>query len=213
MSIVKRALAAVVTVALSGSVALATATPAAADWYEDGVFALPYTDRLWLVDSSIDFARNLGYAEWEALGFPTPKTAQTDYVKYPWSPTVYAVTYLGDERPQWLWQQLSFEQWARAGYPTPRDAGWIDDSFYHQWATSNELFVMAPDMGIHKLTYSEWRASGFAPPVRRSDGFVTFAGSPTIYYVEDVAGRTGLYAMTYDQWRKEDFPTPQLVNW
>ncbi|MCF4120384.1 hypothetical protein L1785_05275 [Antribacter sp. KLBMP9083] len=215
MSILKKALAAVATVAVAGSMAVATATPAAADWYEDGVFSLRYTDSIWRVDSASDSAWPLTYEEWQALGFPTPKPAQTDYVKYPWSPTVYAVTFFGNERDEWHWEAITFEQWSRAGYPSPRNAGWIEGSEYFQWGTSSELFVWTPaDDVVHKLTYSQWQASGFMPAERiANEGFVKVSGNANIYYSDDLGARSAYGPLTYEDWRYWDFPTPLVVNW
>lgn len=214
MMALRKVLAAVATTALAGSLAVATATPAAADWYEDGVFSLRYTDSIWQVDSASDSAGPLTYEQWQALGFPAPKPAQTDYVKYPWSPTVYAVTFFGNERDEWFWEPITFSQWSRAGYPSPRNAGWIEGSYYYQWATSNEIFVASPDpeQTVHKLTYSEWQASGFMPPERLSDyGYLKLSSDQATIYFVTMANKIG-YAVTYDEWRREDFPTPQ-VGW
>ncbi|MCF4120383.1 hypothetical protein L1785_05270 [Antribacter sp. KLBMP9083] len=213
MSILKRALAAVATLVLSGSLAVATATPADADWYEDGVFSLPYSDELWRVDSASDAFWPLSYAEWAALGFPAPKPSQTSFVKYPWSPTVYAVTFFGDERQEWLWATLTFEQWSRAGSPPARIAGWIAGSYYYQWGTSAEVFVQGQDDVIHKLTFAEWEVSGFMPPEQRwNEGFVQRSGNPTIFWMPDLSVPQ-MTPITYDEWRRQDSPTPKLVKW
>ncbi|MCF4123579.1 hypothetical protein L1785_21655 [Antribacter sp. KLBMP9083] len=213
MSTLKRALAAVATVALTGSLTVAAATPAAAVWYEDGVFALRYTDELWQVDIATDSAYPLTYTDWEALGFPAPKPARTDYVKYPWSPTVYAVTIFGDEREEWHWESITYEQWARAGFPAPRNAGWIEGSYYYQWATSDELFVVAPDETIHKLTFAEWAASGFEQPERyENEGFINFPLEPRhILYSSNLDARSIDY-LTYSEWEAFGFPTPRLAT-
>ncbi|MCF4120386.1 excalibur calcium-binding domain-containing protein [Antribacter sp. KLBMP9083] len=198
--------------AMTGSLAVSTAAPAAADWYQDGVFALQYTDELWRVDSASDTARQLTFDEWAALGFPTPQPAPTSYVKYSWSPTVYAVTFFGDERDEWLWEQISFGQWSRAGYPSPWNAGWIEGSYFYKWGTSSELFVEGPDGVNHKLSHAEWQASGFMPPADRSnEGFVKYTWDSTIVRMTNFGWGQG-YAIGYDEWRSEAFPTPQAVT-
>lgn len=212
MSIFKRALSAVATVALTGSLAAATAAPASADWYGDGVFSLGYSDELWQVDSSVDAAWPITFDEWAALGFPTPTPAATNYVKYPWSPTVYAVTFFGSERDEWLWDAVTYNQWGRAGFPTPRNAGWIEGSYYYKWGTSSELFVEGPDGVNHKLTYPEWQDSNFMPPVQRSnEGFVKYSWDSTVVRMTNLAFGQG-HAVGYGEWSAEAFPTPQVVT-
>lgn len=213
MSTITRALAAVAALALGGSLAVATAAPAAADLYEDGVFSLPYSDDLWRVDTASDAFRPLTYAEWAELGFPAPRPSRTGFVKYPWSPTVYAVTFFGNERTEWLWERVTYEQWARAGYPSPTIAGWIAGSYYYQWGTSAEVFVFGQDAVIHKLTYEEWRASDFEPAEWRSnEGFVQRANDVNVYWMPDLSVPT-FSAITYDEWRRQDFPTPKRLDW
>jgi hypothetical protein len=68
----------------------------------------------------------LTYERWrDEYNFATPAPANTDFVKYSWSPTVYAVTFWPGGEAFWQWTRLSLQQWQTAGYPTPRNAGWI----------------------------------------------------------------------------------------
>ncbi len=43
----------------------------------------------------------------DVCSFRTPTPASTDFVKYPWSPTVYAVTFWPGGEHKWLWTPLS----------------------------------------------------------------------------------------------------------
>ncbi len=102
-------------------------------------YTTKYDGSVWAVTPATIAA--LSFAEWQALGFPTPLPAPTDYVKYPWSPTLYAVTFFGQEESRWVWKELTFVDWQRAGTRAPRNAGWIKGSVYYQWAGTPELWV------------------------------------------------------------------------
>jgi hypothetical protein len=81
-----------------------------------------------------EIAIPLSYERWaNYYKFKTPAPASTDFVKYPWSDTVYAVTFWPGGENFWQWTQISFQQWQTAGYPTPRNAGWIKGSYDYQW--------------------------------------------------------------------------------
>lgn len=212
MSIMRRAVAAVATVALSGSLAVAAATPAAADLYESGVYSLPYTDTLWRVDAPSNQFWQVTYSEWQKLGFPTPKPAATEFVKYSWSPTVYAVTMLGDEQYEWIVRDISYSEWARAGYPQPRVTSSIPGGSYVKFASSDELFAVSPSSDFHKLTYQEWQTSGFPQPERWSVGYVQFPGDVNIYYAWNFPSTEDIWPISYEMWSDYDFPTPYIMN-
>lgn len=200
------------TAALSLGIAAGASLPASAELVPDGVYSISYTGDLFLVDSSSDQIIQLSYADWQALGFPSPQRAQTDWVKYPWSPTVYAVTFFGSEREEWMWADATFAEWQRAGFPTPRGAGWIEGSDYYKWGTADELFVDSPDGVIHKLSYRQWADAGHPDPYDNSNqGFIKYSWNPTIVYMDDRAAGQGS-AISYGEWRDEDFPTPLVVT-
>ncbi|WP_461165314.1 HNH endonuclease family protein [Arthrobacter sp. R4-81] len=154
----------------------------------------------------------LSYAKWtDAYKQRQPLPASTDFVKYPWSPTVYAVTFWPGGEAAWMWTPLSYKQWLTAGTPTPRIAGWIKGSYYYQWGTTmSEIFVEGADGVNHKLTYKEWAASGFRGFERRSsEGFLKLS------WANELARMTDLYSgagrpLGYSEWQGEAFPTPQV---
>jgi len=155
----------------------------------------------------------LSFAKWrDVYRLRTPTPASTDFVKYPWSPTVYAVTFWPGGESKWMWTPLSFPQWLTAGQPTPRTAGWIKDSYYYQWGTSAEIFVEGADGVNHKLSYGEWAASGFRTQVQRSnEGYLKLSWAPEFARMLDLSSGAGR-PLGYAEWQAEAFPTPQSVQ-
>ncbi|MBX7445463.1 MULTISPECIES: HNH endonuclease family protein [unclassified Arthrobacter] len=156
----------------------------------------------------------LSYDRWaNYYKFKQPTPAATDFVKYPWSPTVYAVTFWPGGENYWQWTRLTFEQWNRAGQPFPRIAGWIKGSYYYQWGSNySEIFVEGEDGINHKLTLKEWEDSGRRPfQQRNSEGFYALYWAPELARMTDVytgAGRP----LGYAEWQEEGFPTPQRTQ-
>lgn len=157
--------------------------------------------------------RALSYSEWTALGSPRPEPAPTDYVRYAWSSTISAVTFFGSARNQWVWKHVSYGEWSRAGRPAPRNAGWIKDSSFYQWATSDQIFVQDVGGVRHALSYNEWRDSGFEPFERRSNvGFIKLTWDGSIAYIEDLQNGRSARAVGYEEWRSNDFPRPLTAS-
>ncbi len=155
----------------------------------------------------------LSYERWAGFyGAQAPWNASTDYVKYPWSPSIYAVTFWPGGEDYWQWEHIQYPEWQRAGFPSARNAGWIKDSYYYQWATSGEIFVSGPDDRAHKLTYSQWRDSGFRQfEVLADRGLQKLSWTNDIAYMESIsAGQGG--PLSYSDWSEMSFPTPQVVQ-
>ncbi|WP_156756360.1 hypothetical protein [Actinokineospora pegani] len=199
----------------AGVVALATAaaasmatTPASA--VAAGYYKNAYSDTIYQYEGGAYTPIDL--ATWEAAGFPEPQATPTSYVKYAWSPHVYAVTFWEHSDRYWQWELMDFAMWNRAGKPVPANAGWIQGSEYYKWGTSNEVFVFSDGIS-HKLTYDEWRASGFRTVDELSnEGFMKMSWASDIRFVRDLANYANVYIVDYDDWRREDFPTPQAVH-
>lgn len=156
----------------------------------------------------------LSYEKWrDVYDFQTPTPAATDFVKYPWSPTVYAVTFWPGGENYWMWTPLSFHQWQTAGYPTPRNAGWIKGSYYYKWGTnSGELFVEGADGVNHKLTYQEWADSGYRSfQERHAEGFAALTWAPEMARMRNLYTQSGR-PLGYAEWQEEAFPTPQRMQ-
>lgn len=208
------ALAATVAVSAGTSTAALAETRSSAPVDDSGspgqVYKLAYSSTLYAdVDGQ---AHALTYDEWQnTYAFATPVLADTNYVKYPWSPTVYAVTFWGSSPSSWQWDQLSYTQYRSAGSPGVRNAGYVAGSYFYKWATSAQLLVVAPDGSHHALSYAEWQASGFQGPVDRSnEGFYRLSWSKDIARMTDIAGGRG-YRIGYGEWAAEGFPNPQVV--
>jgi uncharacterized protein YkwD len=121
-----------------------------------------YSDDVYAVSGTTRHA--VTWDEWAAAGFPTPGATWTDYVHYPWSTSIYAVTFWPG---QWQWDHMSYAQWVKAGHPQPRTAGWIAGSTVWKKANADALYVTDPENVTHQLNWDEWRAMEFRAPVVR----------------------------------------------
>ncbi|WP_427117764.1 excalibur calcium-binding domain-containing protein [Pseudarthrobacter scleromae] len=189
------------------------ATAGGAGW---PLYKIVYDSTIFELVTQTDQSRTpvpLSYEKWrDVYGFATPTPADTNFVKYAWSPTVYAVTFWPGGENYWMWTRLSFPQWQTAGYPTPRNAGWIKGSYYYKWGTSTELFVEGEDGVNHKLTGAEWAASGYRPYVDRgNEGFMKLTWAPELARMSNLSTGAGR-PLGYNEWRDEAFPTPQAVQ-
>ncbi len=202
------AAATAVTCAFVGISALASpanAAPAA------GFYSVPYSNTLYYhSESPSPYTFEASYDFWVSRSSPTPTPASTDFVKYPWSPTIYAVSYFDGG---WVWSgPLAFEQWQKAGFPSPRNAGFIAGTTYHKWATSNEIFAKASDNTTHKLSYNEWAASGFQEPTFiTNEGYQKLSWDNHIGYIYQINTGDG-FPISYSSWAAEGFPTPQTLS-
>lgn len=173
----------------------------------EGYYSVPYSGTLYY--SYADFYGPASFSRWQLDGFPAPYKAPTEYVKYSFSASIYAVSYLPGGT---LTTQLGYADWQRAGFPSVKSAGHIDGTEYHSWGTSAEIFATAPDGVIHKMSFSEWVASGYKPATNRvNQGFQKLSWSGSIAKMYATAAGEG-YPVTFGEWKKEDFPTPQTVN-
>lgn len=176
----------------------------------DGYYKVAYGDDIFIVDDGV--ARRIDFQEWADAGFPSPQPAPTEYVRYPWSSAIYALTRWGDDASTWLWDWLSFSEWQRAGYPAPRPVSWIPGSYVYRWGTAPEIFVLSEDGVNHKLTFDEWAATGFqAFDDRTTEGWAKLSWSTPVARMSDLASGQG-YPVTYEEWRNHDFPTPALYQ-
>lgn len=170
-----------------------------------------YDGAIWRVEGTV--ARVLSWQEWSSVGFPAWQPAPTDYVKYPWSNVISAVTFFGTDPSQWAWKQLDYQMWRTAGAPVPRNVGWIQGSTIHQWATGPDLFLTDVSGAVHKLTYPEWRDTGHrAFEVRVNQGYLKLSwdGSGTIGFFCDIAAGRGS-RLTYSEWVSAGTPSPLPV--
>lgn len=195
--------------AFVGTIALSSPANAAP---ATGYYSVPYSNTLYY---HYEYGGSAGtyeasYNKWVGDGSPRPTPATTDFVKYPWSPTIYAVSYFDGG---WVWSgPLAFEQWQKAGFPSPRNAGFIAGTEYHKWATSGEIFAKAPDNTTHRLSYSEWAASGFREPAFKTNaGYQKLSWDNRVGYMYQINTGDG-YPVTYAEWAAAGFPTPQTVG-
>ncbi|MBM7411736.1 hypothetical protein JOE38_001559 [Clavibacter michiganensis] len=136
----------------------------------------------------------------------------TDYVKYPWSSTVYSVTFYPGGENAWRWSRIDFAQYADAGFPAVRNAGYIAGSYLYKWGTSPEILVEGPDGVNHKLSAAEWRDMGYRRFADRgNEGFQRLSWTSDIVRMSDLRGGQGR-AIGFGEWQEEAFPTPQVVQ-
>lgn len=212
MSLLPRLGAVLGAAVLAAGASLVTASSASAELVPDGVYSVSYSGDLFLVDTAHQEVQQLTYAEWRAMGYPSPQSVRTDWVTYPWSPTIYAKTSFGSEETEKLWDMVTYDEWKRAGFPGAHVTGQVADSEYRRWGTSDELFVVAPDQTVHKMTPQQWRDAGSPmPDTLGNEGYILYSWNPTIVRMSDLAGGHG-DAISYAQWRAQDFPTPRVVT-
>jgi murein DD-endopeptidase MepM/ murein hydrolase activator NlpD len=146
-------------------------------------------------------------------GGKTPLKTPTDYVRYAWSPTVYAQTYWPGGVSARQWDRLTTAQWRAAGSPTARVmVGWIKGTTYYRWGTSGEIIAKAPDGVRHVMTPQEWKVTGNRPVENRSNqGFRKLSWAPDVVRYTDIAGGIG-HPVTAAGWAGEGSPTPQVVS-
>lgn len=204
------ALIAATVVGLTGAVVVAPAATAAIS--SSGVFSVPYSGDLYNVNAGTGQIKKLSLAEWQGLGSPAPRPAPTDFVKYSWSPTIYAVTFFGSSENEWVWETIDGAEWARAGFPSPRNAGWVAGTYLYKWSTSPEIFAIAPDGRYRKLDYMEWVNGGSRAPIDRSnEGFFKYSWDDTITRMTNIAAGQGR-GINFGEWSAEAFPSPQVVG-
>jgi hypothetical protein len=104
------------------------------------------------------------FDEWAGAGYPNPGGTNTEYVKYPWASSIYAVTFWPGK---WQWDKLDYNAWATAGHPAPRSAGWIEGSKIWKYGNSPSIYITDPTGQDHALTYAEWAAAEFRAPAVR----------------------------------------------
>jgi len=152
----------------------------------------------------------IDYNRWQTVyGGTRPTNASTDYVKYPWSPTVYAVTYWPGGESKWMWEALTSVQWNTAGQPRPRNAGWIAGSRIHKWGTGPELFLTGADEVVHKLTGKEWADTGNKGFETRADqGYLRLTWSPEIVFSADTKSADPGKPVTSASWNAAANPSP-----
>ena len=152
----------------------------------------------------------IDYNRWMTVyGGQRPAATPTDYVKYPWSPTLYAVTFWPGGETKWQWDALSFTQWNYAGRPNARNAGWIAGSEIYKWGTGSELFLKAADATVHRLNYREWVDTGSrAFQDRAGSGYLKLTWNSNIVFTTDSSSASQGEAVDFPKWVAAATPTP-----
>ncbi len=173
----------------------------------DGFYSLPYSSALYQHSHQYQLTFEASFDSWRRAGFPTPRPAPTDIVKYPWADEIYAVTFFEDG---WLWRHLTGDEWARTGYAAARSAGWIDGTVVYKYENSPEIFASQSYSGkAHKLTLPEWLSMGQPQPESRHGGYVNLTWAPAgIAQICSFADNCS-YQLTLGDWAQAGYPTPQ----
>jgi hypothetical protein len=171
-----------------------------------GFYSVPYSGTLYQHDDRYRFTFQASFESWRQAGFPVPRPAPTDIVKYPWADDIYAVTFFEDG---WIWRHLTADEWARTGYRPARHAGFIEGTEVYKWETSNELFARTSfSSKSHKLTFDEWQAMGRPEPEYRRGGYANLWWMPNgIAKLSEYSDSS--YSITYGDWLDAGQPTPQ----
>ena len=190
----KNFLASALTVILLTLGLLTTATPAQA-YQQTGFYSVPYSGTLYYHSTPYTFPAS--YATWQNAGFPKPIPAPTDYVKYPWAPAIYAVSY--------------FEGgWVDSGYRQPE---YRTNQGFQKLSWSNTISQMwsLTTGGGYRLTYADWAAEGFPSPqlVARypGDRFCTYSWRSSSIITYD--GRFEYRDINFNEWQAAGSPTPE----
>ncbi|MET3770276.1 hypothetical protein ABIB15_002986, partial [Marisediminicola sp. UYEF4] len=185
-----------------GAAVASEVSPVYKNAYSPVVYELDVNDK----PVPISFERWSGFYERQV-----PVATWTDYVKYPWSSSIYAVTFWPGGEAAWQWDRLTFAQWQTAGAPKARVAGWIKGSTYHQWGSSSDLFIKGADGVVHRLAPDDWKASGYRAFDRLSNvGFAKLSWSPEIAKMTNLQLGAGS-PINYQQWAAEGLPTPRAT--
>ncbi|WP_434173162.1 hypothetical protein ACAD28_01529 [Clavibacter nebraskensis] len=207
------ALAVAGTLAVGG---LAVATPASAASASGTFYSVPYDSTLFEV-SAVDgrpYVEPASFESWRSAGFPKPIPAPTDYRRFTWDATIYAVSAAGSAS---LSTYIDGAQWRRVGSPAPRTDRLTPAATILQYQGSDELFVVDggsswvdDNAGYHQLTFAEYAHLGY-PSVDQTPPriFTKLSWNPTLVGPISSMGETG--PVPFDVWDYFARPTPAVV--
>lgn len=204
--------------AIAGALVLGgalVATPAQAAPGDGTYYSVPFSGDLYLLQPVDDgeVVVLAGFDEWRADGYPSPRPASVDYVKYTWDATIYGdVTIEGTA----ISTRLDYAEWTRAGRPAPRTDRLAADSRIVRYHGSDELFVQAgadytDEPAFHKLTPTEYAHLGTpAIDFDVDTMFRKLSWNPNIVGPYDQS--EGIGVTPFAVWDYFDRPTPQIVK-
>ncbi|WP_414172461.1 hypothetical protein [Clavibacter tessellarius] len=141
--------------AIAGALVLGSAfvaTPAQAAPGDGTYYSIPASSDLFVVDVA-DGQSRLGvatYDEWRADGFPAPRPAAVDYVKYTWGDTIYQDVTVEDISFSTL---VDYPTWRSLGFPSPRTNQLAADSTVRAYTGSDEALRVGgprPERQLHR---------------------------------------------------------------
>jgi len=202
---------------LTGALALGgclVAAPAQAAPGDGTYYSVPGTSYLFVVDA-VEGEPALGvatYEEWREDGFPAPRPAAVEYLKYTWDSTIYQDATVDGVS---FSMRIDYATWRSVGFPTPRTDRLAADSAIVRYDGSDELFVQAgaaftDDPAFHKLTFSEYTRLGYpdvdfdVPPLFRK-----LSWNPNIVGPVDQSETIGV--TPFAVWDYFARPTPRIV--
>lgn len=196
----------------AGAVALAVlAVAPTAQAGPSGRFGVPYADDICFTHTHQSIVR---LTEEVACG-PTPAApTPTDFVKYSWSPSIYAVMRELENFPSFepVTRVLSYEQWAFAGLPAPLVVTHVPGTVYYTFVYSDEVFAETLSGEVRKLTFEEWAAAGFPPPQpRAANSYAKLSWAPGIAFMYSIDTGHGQH-ITFEEWAAAGYPTPQVFQ-
>ncbi|CAQ01847.1 hypothetical protein ACR8AL_07670 [Clavibacter sepedonicus] len=204
--------------AIAGALVLGSAivaAPAQATPGDGTYYSVPGTSFLFTVDA-VDGKPALGvatYEEWQEDGFPSPRPAAVEYLKYTWDSTIYQDATVDGVS---FSTRIDYATWRSVGFPAPRTDRLAADSEIHRYTGSDELFVWAgaaftDDPAVHKLTFAEFAHLGYpAVDYESEPEFRKLSWSPNIVGPVDQAGTIGV--VDFATWDYYARPTPQIVT-
>lgn len=175
-----------------------------------GYFRAPWSDVIHEVTND-GKARPLTYAQWKALGSPSPRIAPAQYQKVSWSPTIYGLVTWPNANDSRVDQVVALTPgaYAAAGRPRFATVPHIERTVYYRWeSNAQEIFARTPDGTRHKLTFPQWVAAGAPAPATAYGGYYRSPWSDIVHAVSTQGKAT---RVSYAQWVAAGSPKPALT--
>ncbi len=142
-------------------------TPATVSWIPNSLVFTYHSGTDVYVQIGAEYHR-LSYAEWRAMGSPTPTDNEMRHMRLSWSPGIVAFIdsafYDTPGSPEWhRVYDVTYEQWARLDFPTPEVRASLPGDTTCVMADGTTLRYRGSSFD-GPITYAQWQASGFLWP-------------------------------------------------
>lgn len=166
--------------------------------------SVPYGSTL--MRSTTSTVSPASWDQWRADGFPAPRPAAMQYVKYPWDSTIYARATAPDSTAGESWKPLEADEWKRAGYPRPRADLLVPGTKIYKWNFWSTIFCELGGVH-HAMSMGEWRALGAPTPQITDSGFGKLSWDSSIGQLTSLSNGIG-YPISNVEWARRGYPPP-----